>query len=260
MNFNKILSVLIALLLLTSCEKRSDNLEDYLPKVELISLEKTAGGKILATARIISHGESPIEYCGFFADDNENPSITENQVFANKIVNNQFSAEVGRTFLPETYDHLYINAFAANGLGYSIATPILIENTENIGVLPDIEPPCTLGLNQVSFISSFTDFTHISPITQIGDYKTFTASASNSKVIFTFVKLRQKEYTTALSNHDLEEDQMHIAVIVNGVSNPVYPGLPVYVIWVENNTYDIHICDAGYGFNSTLKTRVRITD
>lgn len=51
---------------------------------------------------------------------------------------------------------------------------------------------------------------------------------------------------------------MLITVIQNGIEYTVSPGQDVYVIRVENYTFDIVTCGLPWGF-AILKTRVRVS-
>lgn len=249
-----------AIIALLSCEKRHETLEEYLPKVELISVEKTDSEKILAKGKILSAVEE-ITYLGFCADTVPNPEIDANQVVTFKINNNEFAAEIGHTFFPGTYSQLYINAFATNDIGYSTGSPQLITDIENIGIRPDVTVPCQLDVNTIKLTnnSSTISYSNISEVTQTGDLYSFTATInSQNKLIFTFSELDQRIYKTTDTSHSIDSEKMLVQVIQNGNYNLVHSGMDIFVLHVEGRQYEINICDGPWGFNSYLKTRLRV--
>ncbi len=258
----KLIVLILGIIVLTACEKRPEALEQYLPQIEVISAKVTSGGKIEVRARLISEGPRGLYYLGFCADSVPNPKIDQNQVLTSYLYGDEFVAILGNTFYPGTYSELYVNAFAANDFAYSIAIPVFLDSTSSVGIRPDVNVPCELGINEVKLFQNLSaqNYSNIGEVVTSGGISKFTATINNSqKVRFTFKELDQRIYTSTYTLIDMENDQMLVTVIQNGTENNISPGIDIFVNRVENQTFDIVICGANWGFNNSMKTRVRVS-
>ena len=254
--------VILGVIALLGCEKRPETLEEYLPQVEMISAEITPEGKIAVRARLISEGPRGVHYLGFCADDVPNPKIDANQVLTSYLYGDEFVAIIGGTFHPGTYSELYVNAFAANDFAYSTGVPIFVDSTANVGIRQDIYVPCELEINEVSLFQNTASQTYasVSPALTSGGISTFTAKINTSLYVkFSCKKLDQKIYTSTSSLSQIDEDKMLVNVIQYGTENPISPGTDIYVNRIEDYTFEVVICGANWGFNNTMKTRVRVS-
>ena len=173
----------------------------------------------------------------------------------------EFVAILGGSFHPGTYSHLYINAFAVNDFAYSIGDPLFLDSTENVGIRPDIYVPCELEINEVKLLqnSASQTYSNISSVKTSNGISTFTATINGTlQVRFSFKELDQRIYTSTFALSEIDEEKMLVSVIQYANENHISPGMNIYVNRVENYTLDIVICGANWGFNNTMKTRVRV--
>lgn len=263
MTISKYLLLFLGVIGLLGCEKRPETLEEYLPEVEIISAEKTAEGKIEVRARLLSKGPRDLYYLGFCADSVPHPEINSNQILTPYLSGDEFVAVIGNTFFPGTYSQLYVNAFAANDFTYNTATPVFVDSTGNVGIQPEITIPCDLNLNEVQLTQNmgFQTYSDISPVEVSEGISTFFATVNtNLAVRFSFTDLGERIYTSASSAQDIDDQKMLVRIIQFGNENSIMAGANIYVKHIENNTFDIVICGANWGFNSTMKTRVRVSE
>lgn len=258
----KYLTFILGILVLTGCEKRPETLEEYLPQIEMISAKVTLEGKIEVRAKLIAEGPRGLYYLGFCADSIRNPKIDENQVLTPYLTGDEFTAILGNTFYPGTYSEMYVNAFAANDFAYSTAAPLYLDSTLSVGRRPDVNAPCDLEINEVKLFQNIGSqtYSNVSDVETSGGISKFTATINNSqKVRFAFKELDQRIYTSTYSLIDMDNDQMLVTVLHNGTENIISPGIEIFVNRVENQTFDIVICGANWGFNNSMKTRVRVS-
>lgn len=223
-----------------SCEKRSDDLDDYLPEVEVVSVEQMPSGALKVSGRVIDKGIGELEVVGFSADTSDSPGLQDNQLQAEPQSDGEFSAVYGSESLGGYRDSLFITAFAGTEELLGTSDPFYVGQ-----VVPgELNNPCDLEVGHVLLGQNSTSYNEIGEIEEFSDgVKRFTAEVgSERRVTFYFAELQSGEYTTDFSTFTLEGMKMNVDVQNFTEVGSLNPGTPVYVTYIGNDTYDITIC------------------
>ncbi|MBK8369607.1 MAG: hypothetical protein IPL10_20115 [Bacteroidetes bacterium] len=254
-----ILIILIAAVV-SSCKKALKNMDDYYPKVSIVSAEIQTDGSVLVTGKIDSEGDAPIERLGFCCNTKPNPTLTNRQIIS-EINGSTFTAIY--TGLDEDSVY-YFRTWATNSYGYKYGTETSIENI----VAAPVIPACTLPISYLDngTGNGSTSYYYVSVPTNSWQLWEFSASPQFGNALnFKFGSaIKTGVYTT--ENSSSPQSGRVLVSFQFGWLGPVSleSGSKVYVNAIGKDTFDITICNAPWKYNTTntftLNTRFTCPD
>ena len=235
-----------------------DNKEDYLPVVEISSIEPKYDGTLL-TFIVIEEGTSPMEYMGICYDTTENPALTANQMLFNGNIGN-FELFIENLTPKKLY---YFKAFAANGNLYSVSKTV--EYKVPLPGAPYI--PCLVSDNKVFYNGADIGYFSVysgKEYSSVGYYGVETSGSWDYPGIsFSFHKIPTNgKYFTCSSTIDFDSDGKNRLVYTK-----IRQGFDWFhtgwdTLYIENNNNDtiiISFCNLSYiKDNTTQKLEGRI--
>ncbi len=234
--------IILLFVCLCSCRKALKDVNDYIPKVTLVSAIIQDNGSVLLTGSIENKSDSPAEYKGFCYDTKNPNSILDNQVPVG--AGGAFTAEIGGLNVDSVY---YFKAWAANSYGYSYSNVISLDSV----MAAPIVPPCSLTPNTVDFGDGIIKtYAFVSQPTTSYEQISYTATTTNgNSVNFTFgSSLTTRTYITS-SDPSPESGEIFVSTVSGGLN----PGTTVYLNALSPGVYELTICNApktysGYTF------------
>ncbi len=244
-----VLSALSLVIIITSCEKPLENIDDYFPKVKTVSAVVLDDGSVEVKGQIISEGEAPIQNAGFCVSTNPVPTMLENQIIAGSDFKAIYSGF-------DIYQKYYFRTWAVNDFGYSYGDVISLDSI----IATPIIAPCTPSLNYL--------YTGITQPTQtiyevglpvydgIESWK-FQAKSTNVTVNFEFgEKPKTKIYTVSTSQ--VQSEKIKVSFYSGFITGSLSLGSKIYVNQLNADSWEITICDAPWTYNtSTLSFTTR---
>ena len=128
---------ILGIFLFNSCKKVPRHIEDYYPKVKIVSAIVQDDGSVLVQGEVESSGQSEIQNVGFCCDTKNKPKLESRQMEV-RDGGYSFSAVYKNLSYDSTY---YIAAWATNEYGYTIG------NTIELSGIKPAAAPCTYTLN-----------------------------------------------------------------------------------------------------------------
>jgi hypothetical protein len=229
-----------------SCRKPLENVEDYFPKVKMLSAQVQTDGSILVTGMIESEGESPVESVGFCCGTQSSPPINSKQVIAGTA--KTFSAVFDMNF---NYDSTYyFNAWAVNAHGYSTGVSIAMNNI--IG--PPVVPTCTPTMNTIKLSGSTPTHTCsdvTDPVESMGLYSFSATTLTGPIVYFTFGSVISTGIYTTTTSSVPANGEVHINFYDGFTSGTLSTGSNVYVNFISSGVWDVTVCNAPWIYSSS---------
>lgn len=229
----------ILLLLNTSCRKALKDVNDYFPKIILVSATVQADGSVLLTTDVESKGGSEIEYLGFcYSSIHSSPIMLDNQI--SLAAGSTFSTAIPGLSADSVY---YFRAWAANSFGYSYSNVLSLDSI----IAPVVTPPCTLVANKVDVGDGFQrSITSVSVPTSSSGTISFIATASTSLNFIFGSTITTGIYTTT-GTPAPSSGEVYVGLSGTALSN----GSKVYVNTISPGVYDMTICNAPWSSNGT---------
>jgi hypothetical protein len=236
----------LALTLNNSCKKALKNVDDYLPKVSIVSAEIQADGSVLVTGNIDSRGYAEVEYAGFSCNTHSEPKMLERQVIAD--VNGSTFTAIYKGFdVDSTY---YFRSWATNKYGYRYGTEVPLNQI----IAPAVTPACTLPMNTLNLGTGGGTYTYYYVDAPVNNWQTwdFQASPSSGPTInFSFGSaVTTGIYTTEISTSP-GAGKVSVYFYLGGSGYSLNDGSKVYVNTIGKDTVDITICNAPWQYNAT---------
>lgn len=243
----KIFFLLCFSVLMGGCTKFPlSDINDYFPKIELVSASLQTDGTVLVIGKVESEGASGLEYLGFCTSTSKEPKIQDRQLRVSSIDSSGlFSAVYSGGFNADsTY---YFRAWGINNHGNSISNTII--PVSNIIAAP-VTPPCTLTANTCDIGGETSNINKVTTPTLIVDNWQVVAK-SWSGPTFTLLfgsALTTGIYTTTTSTSVLP---MHVNVsFYSGfISGYLKGGTKVYVNRLSTNVHTVTICTTPFVSN-----------
>lgn len=247
--------VILCLLLNNSCKKALKNIDDYLPKVSIVSAVVQQDGSVLLTGQIDSKGHANVEYAGFSCNSIPSPKLLDRQVIAD-VDGSTFTARLSNFDIDSTY---YFRAWATNKYGYKFGNELSLSNITP----PLVTPACTLNKNYLNYGAGggSTSYYSVSAPSQSLDTWDITASSGSYPLHLSFGSpVNTGIYTTVAGGAYQGTVQVYFSYGMLG-SFSLNDGSKVYVNRINGgDTLDITICNAPWSYSSstfTLNTRFR---
>lgn len=231
------------MLLTNSCRKALKDVNDYFPKIKLVSATVQANGSVLLTGEIESKGGSAIEHLGFCFNYSNPPTMLDNQI--SLTAGSVFSAEVSGVSVDSVY---YFRAWAANSFGYSYSNVISLDSI----IASPVIPSCSLSVNTIDFGGGFIEnYSNVeAPVTSNGETSFDGTTSSGHSVSFVFGSTITTGTYTTTSDPSPSNGEIHVRF----VSGALNPGTKVYVNTVSPGVFDLTVCNAPWTANFTTFT------
>lgn len=249
------LTVILFLIISNSCRKAKKNIDDYFPKVNIVSAEIQQDGSVLLTGQIESKGVAEIEYAGFSCNSTPSPKLLDRQVIA-EMNGSVFTATISNFDIDSTY---YFRVWATNDYGYKFGNEISLSNITP----PLVTPSCTLNKNYLNYGagSGSTSYYSVSAPSQSSSTWDITANSGSYPLHLAFGSpVNTGIYTTVSGGAYQGTVQVYFTYGWLG-SFSLNDGSKVYVNRINGgDTLDITICNAPWTYSSstfTLNTRFR---
>ncbi len=229
-------------LLNNSCKKALKNVDDYLPKVSIVSTEIQNDGRVLVTGHIDSKGYSAVEYAGFCCGTNSEPNILSRQMIAN-IDGSKFTALYENFDVDSTY---FFRCWATNDQGYKYGNEISLGQI----IAPPVTPACTLPMNKLDDGAGWgtKNYYSVYAPTNSWQYWEFSANPqSGNSLNFKF----GSAITTGIYTTENDYNPSSGKVFVYFGQFSLESGTKVYVNTIGADTFDITVCNAPWKFSAT---------
>jgi hypothetical protein len=236
------------LLIVTSCKKVEPDVLDYYPKVKTISATVLSDGSVDVIGEIESEGDAELEYAGFCASTNPVPTMMENEVLVDHLVNNRF--EIIYTGL-ESSSKFYFRTWATNKYGYTYGNVVSVDSI----VATPVVAPCTPTMNSVNpGIGYPTDYfgTVSAPTESLGQYE-IIANATGVSMHLYFNSLPGTKIYSAVASASPGNGEVYVSFSQGPYSGSLTAGDSVYVNKTGAGTWEITICSAPWQNLSTTR-------
>ena len=253
---------LLALFIITSCEKRPETLDEYLPQVETVSAEMLPNGNMLVTGRLLEDGHGELFFVGFSMDTVPNSLISTNQILVYEIYGDEFFAEYDAPLVQfYSANDIYITAFAGNEHTYAKGNSLLA-NGEFVGDT-SLVVPCELQPNgaDMSMIQGWRSFTSVSE-PQLNVWGTYEVTGNlpfSSAVVVSYSNLISGLYLTQSLQSQYDANRLTIQLRMGSQTYSLPSNSEVYVLQLDENSFELTVCDTPYNFgNSTPDFSMRM--
>jgi hypothetical protein len=246
----KITIVLFLALLITSCQKTLRNVEDYFPGVNTVSATIQADGSVLVEGEIESEGAAPLEYIGFSCSTDADHLISERQILVETLSGGRFKAVYSGGFEEDSV--YYFKAWAANEYGYAFGNTLQLSGI----IATPVTPPCSLTMNWGSIAAgaqsgTFSDVSEPMGGGSLGYWEVRASPWDGPSInLFFGSALTNAVYTTTTNSSPAAGD-VYVSFYQGSIFGSLEAGTKVYVNKIGPDTFEIHICDAPWKFNSS---------
>ncbi len=252
--------IILSAFIANSCKKALKNMDDYYPKVSIVSAEIQTNGSVLVTGKIDSEGNAPIEYIGFSCNTKPNPILTDRQIIS-QINGNTFTAIYTGLDVDSVY---YFRTWAANSYGYKYGS----ETSLGSIIAPPVTPACTLPISYLNNGSGngSTSYYYVSVPTSSWQFWEFSASPQSGNALnFKFGSAITTGIYTTENDYSPQSGNVFVSFQFGWLGSfSLESGSKVYVNTIGQDTFDITICNAPWKYNAnttfTLNTRFTCPD
>ncbi|MES2515312.1 MAG: hypothetical protein V4580_14260 [Bacteroidota bacterium] len=244
----------LGLFLYSSCRKALKNVDDYLPKVHIVSAVIQNDGSVLVTGEIDSPGYSTVEYAGFCCNTVSQPDILNRQAIAD-VNGSTFTAVYQNFDVDSVY---YFRAWATNDQGYAYGTELSLNQI----IAPPVTPACSLVINKLDNGTGNATpyYAWVSAPVYSSQFWQFSALPQGQNTLyFKFGSQVTTGIYTTDDDHDPAAGHVFVEFNVGGSYRYLEPGTQVYVNTIGTDTFDITICNAPWkvGTSTTFSLNTR---
>lgn len=250
----------LSITLISSCKKALKNMDDYYPKVSIVSAEIQTDGSVLVTGKIDSEGDASIERLGFCCNTKPNPTLTDRQIIS-EINGSTFTAIYKGLDEDSVY---YFRTWATNSYGYKYGTETSLGNI----IAAPVIPACTLPISYLNngTGNGSTSYYYVSVPTNSWQFWEFSASPQSGNALnFKFGSAITTGIYTTENDYNPQSGNVFVSFQVGWLGSfSLESGSKVYVNTIGQDTFDITICNAPWKYNTnttfTLNTRFTCPD
>lgn len=242
------LATIGTLLLLFSCRKALNNVNDYFPKVKTVSAVVQADGSVTVTAEVESIGlanNSVMDQVGFCVGTNSEPKMLDKQRIST-LNGNTFSINYPVTEFSVDSSY-YFRSWATNNYGYSYGTIIRVDSI----IATPVTPPCTLTLNSVNIGGGNPTYSYYS-VTAPDTYNYFSAATGSGPTVnFQFGSALTTGVFITTTDPSPTFGQANVSFYSGFISGTLSNGSNVYVNKLNATTFEVTICSAPWIYSSS---------
>ena len=244
----KTMSTLGILLFLSACKQPLNEVNDYFPKVSLVSTIIQTDGSVLVTGHVDAQGAAPLDYLGFSCGINQEPKVNDRQIVLTEYndTTGNFSATYSGGFNGSLV--YYFRVWAANDFGFAYGN---ILSLSKIMAVP-VTPPCTLTANRCNIGGGQADANYFMVSAATPATGTWTISANTStgpSLNLTFGSALTTGIYTTSANRSVGTGEVYISFNSGTISSFLKAGTKVYVNTVGTKIYTVSICNAPWEYN-----------
>jgi hypothetical protein len=232
---------LVAVWVLTACEKPLPDARAYYPTVITESVTPQPDGSVVAVGRISDQGHTAIVAAGFCVNTNPLPEMLDAQALAN-VDGDRFRVVYDGFSSTGTY---YFRAWATNESGYSYGDVLSLTDIQAQPVVP----PCTPPLGQASpggGLMTQSYYPISAPTESMGDW-VFEANTSAHFFDYRFGSALGTGIYTTTTSMSPAPGTVYISFVSGFTSGVLQAGHEVYVNELTPTSWQITICQAPWG-------------
>ena len=233
--------------LFNSCRKPLKDVNDYFPKVKIVSAAVQLDGSVLVTCELESPGKSKdavMDNVGVCVSTNSNPKMHENQIIASLNGTSFTATYPGTDFSVDSV--YYFSAWGANNYGYALGTPIAVDSI----IATPVVPPCTWAINYVNIGTGPSAYYYM--VNAPDSYNYFSAATGSGPTVnFQFGSALTTGIYTTTTELSPYAGQVFVSFYSGFVSGALNSGSNVYVNRLSATSHEISICNAPWIYSSS---------
>lgn len=236
--------VLLGTLVVSSCQKVYKNLEDYFPKVQMVSVSVEEDGTVSLKGALLSEGASSVEYLGFSCGTDSLHVLSSRQQFGELDEEGFFYASYEGFDPDSTY---YFRTWATNSFGYVRGDAVPVQGI----IAESVSPPCTPSLNTVSLGAGVPTAEYSAVQGEpfiLNTWRVNGVTYDGPMVTFTFGSALTTKVYTVVDYNSPGPGEVFVYFSYNSISGSLSSGHSVYVLRSSPNNFEITVCNAPWAF------------